>query len=664
MNYLGLASAGLSALGQSAAALTKYQNKVDEKADAYEAAQESIMSQSSGATDFRQLANDFNNLQWSNFNPTVEDFMGSDAQNALGIMSNTLGASLNGMQASGSAWGALMGLPVLGAELGGFFGAKNSAQDKIESIKAENERINKALTERYNYRASAISQNNLNDALLNLMAKGGKLRLGMDFTNGVRFIEEGGSHEQNPLGGVPQGVAMDGLFNLVEEGEVIYDDYVFSKRLNVPDADKEKLGLKKDKDYTFAEAAEFMQRESEERPNDYYSKNTLKEMMGRLQGSQEGLKQKQEESKIRRALSKMSPEEKMTLLAMATQGQQPQFARGGHLFALGDKLNWSYPSALPDTQTAFTEGLFSDLNNRWQQAGINAGINVFDTTKPLTVPELSYNSMIEGESRNAGKQLSEQLSNNTSLGNSNQGFSWGQALRAAPIFGSALGALSAFMDKPNYSNIARAERAMASVPRVSAGTVGQRLTYNPVDINYIAASMNNQAIGARRATVEGSLGNSAAAIGQLMALNYGSQTALGNALIQAQKENADRKAQVAGFNRETDSFNIQNSLRAAMQNQEMDARRAYFLMQTGQLRDQELARIQANRSAALTNLFQNIGNYGQDLIAREQVDAGIKSGVFGNLGDNEADYRRALGMKFAAKKGGNLYIVKKGGKHA
>jgi hypothetical protein len=30
------------------------------------------------------------------------------------------------------------------------------------------------------------------------------------FNNGVRFIEEGGSHEQNPLGGVPQGIAPDG----------------------------------------------------------------------------------------------------------------------------------------------------------------------------------------------------------------------------------------------------------------------------------------------------------------------------------------------------------------------------------------------------------------------------------------------------------------------
>ena len=178
--------------------------------------------------------------------------------------------------------------------------------------------------------------------------------------------------------------------------------------------------------------------------------------------------------------------------------------------------------------------------------------------------------------------------------------------------------------------------------------------------------MNNQAIGARRAAIEGSLGNSAAASGQLAALNYGSQTALGNALIQAQKENADRKAQVAGFNRETDSFNIQNSLRAAMQNQDMDARRAAFLMQTGQLRDQELARVQANRSNALTNLFQNIGNYGQDLTAREMLMAGIEAGVFGELGDNRSNYLKAINMLQGKqnKNGGHLYIAKKGGKHA
>lgn len=649
MDYLGLAGAGLSTLGQSVAAIKRHQNKVDEQADAYDAAQESIMGQTSGATDFRQLANDFNSLQWSNFNPTVEDLLGSSTQNALDILASSAGAAANGMFASKSGWGALMGLPVLASEIGGYFSAKNSAQERINSIKAENERINKALTDRYNYRASAISQNNLNNTLLNLMASGGKLKTNTDFTNGVRFIEEGGSHSENPLGGVPQGIASDGLFNLVEEGEVIYDDYVFSRRLNVPKEDKESLGLKKDKDYTFAEAAEFMQKESEERPNDYYSKNTLKEMMSRLQGSQESLKQKQEESKIRRALSKMPQEEKIGLLAMAMQGQNPQMAMGGHLFPDGGPMSYAQYMLANPTYTGTEQEYMEDMFETYGEDYIGSPL---DTTGN---PAADWYSTEGVSSPTAKKDLSGKL-----------GTGWGQFLKAAPILGSAIGTLSAFMDKPNYSNIARAERAMAAVPRVSAGTVGQRLTYNPVDINYIANSMNNQAIGARRAAIEGSLGNSAAASGQLAALNYGSQTALGNALIQAQRENADREAQVMGFNRETDSFNAQNSLRAAMQNQDMDARRAAFLMQTGQLRDQELARVQTNRGNALTNLFQNIGNYGSDLVNRELLLAGIDAGVFGGLGNNRDNYLRAINMlnRKENKNGGHLYIVKKGGKHA
>ena len=673
MNYLGLASAGLSALGQSAAALTKYKNRVEAKGEEYDAAQDALAAQTSEATDFNQLAEEFNSLQWSNFNPTTQDLIGGDAENALGILGSTAGAALQGMQASGSGWGAFMGVPVLAAELGGFFSAKGQAEDKAEEIKARNERINETLTNRFNYRASAISQNNLNNALLNLKALGGKLHTSMDFTNGVRFIDEGGSHEQNPFGGVPQGIASDGLTNLVEEGEVIFNDYVFSKRLSVPKADKELLGLKKDKDYTYAEAAEVLQRESEERANDPLSKKGLEAMMGRLQGSQEILKQKQDERRFKREFAKLSPEEQVGLLAEI--GKQ-QFAKGGHLFAFGDPLEIS--SLWAATPVDYTEPI--DLNNVNVIDNIVSNPDNLERIEGIATPE-TVTKTYEGTGIRGG--LSEQTSKTLtdtfkqknddftlvipgSKSSGKSGFSWGQAMKAAPILGSAIGALSAFMDKPNYNNIARAERAMASVPRVAAGRVGQKLTYRPIDVNYLANIMNNQAIGARRAALEGSMGNSAAAAGQLLALNYGSQTALGNALMQAQKENDAQKAQVAGFNRETDSFNIQNSLRAAMQNQEMDARRAYFLMQTGQLRDQELARIQANRSAALTNLFQNIGNYGSDLVAREQVAAGAKAGVFGNLGDNASDYLKTLGIAGGKKKGGPLFTIvrKKGGKHA
>ena len=46
------------------------------------------------------------------------------------------------------------------------------------------------------------------------------------------MIDAGGSHEESPLDGVPMGIAPDGVPNLVEEGEVLYKNYVFSNRLS------------------------------------------------------------------------------------------------------------------------------------------------------------------------------------------------------------------------------------------------------------------------------------------------------------------------------------------------------------------------------------------------------------------------------------------------
>ena len=44
----------------------------------------------------------------------------------------------------------------------------------------------------------------------------------------VTIFEEGGSHQENPLGGIPQGVGSNGKPNLVEEGETKWNDYIFS----------------------------------------------------------------------------------------------------------------------------------------------------------------------------------------------------------------------------------------------------------------------------------------------------------------------------------------------------------------------------------------------------------------------------------------------------
>ena len=76
-------------------------------------------------------------------------------------------------------------------------------------------------------------------------AFGGPLHThGADWTNGITIIDNGGSHESNPFEGVPMGIAPDGRPNLVEEGEVIFNDYVFSNRLRVPKAVREKYKLR------------------------------------------------------------------------------------------------------------------------------------------------------------------------------------------------------------------------------------------------------------------------------------------------------------------------------------------------------------------------------------------------------------------------------------
>lgn len=125
-----------------------------------------------------------------------------------------------------------------------------------------------------------------------LKAFGGWLNTqGGDFTNGVTFIDEGGSHEENPYQGIQIGVDPEGAPNLVEQGEVVYDDYVFSDRMEIPDDIRKEYKLR---GKTFAKAAKSAQRESEERPNDPLSTKGLQAAMERIAAAQEEARERKE----------------------------------------------------------------------------------------------------------------------------------------------------------------------------------------------------------------------------------------------------------------------------------------------------------------------------------------------------------------------------------
>ena len=167
-------------------------------------------------------------------------------------------------------------------------------------------------------------------------AFGGELNThGGDFSNGVTFINSGGTHEQNPFEGVPMGVAPDGQPNLVEEGEVLYNDYVFSNRLHPTDKELKESNLpKKYKGHTFALIAEDMSKESAERQNDPISKRGLEDSLGKLASLQE--EQRMKKGKI---------------------GTQQMMACGGRKFA-GTKNTYSryapiFGSAIGAVQSVF-----------------------------------------------------------------------------------------------------------------------------------------------------------------------------------------------------------------------------------------------------------------------------------------------------------------------
>lgn len=132
-------------------------------------------------------------------------------------------------------------------------------------------------------------------------AFGGELGTnGTDWTNGLLWVSEGGTHEENPLEGVPMGFDPEGIPNLVEEGETIWNDYVFSDRLKVPKSLLQELGLPDVKKHSkggsisFADASKKLSKESEQRPNDPISLAGLEASMSRLADIQEAERMKQQ----------------------------------------------------------------------------------------------------------------------------------------------------------------------------------------------------------------------------------------------------------------------------------------------------------------------------------------------------------------------------------
>lgn len=300
--------------------------------------------------------------------------------------------------ASGAAAGAVLG--PWGALAGGVIGLGSSiVGNEIKNTNAarESELYNMERQEQEANRAYALGlgarQVGLNrNSFFNrsyVHDDGGVLHGVMSGGNGVTEIENGGTHERNPLGGVPMGIAPDGLPNLVEEGEVKWDkeNYIFSNRLK-PTKRILKDNVLTDKRWegkTYAEIAKSIQSASEERENDPVATQTVDEMLGRLMSAQETTRMEKQAKEIQKMIASMPPEELAQIMGaapesmpqgmppmppqgmpmqMAPQGmeaagaglgqepvmgeplqqsmEQPMMAYGGHLYPVGGPLTFDF----------------------------------------------------------------------------------------------------------------------------------------------------------------------------------------------------------------------------------------------------------------------------------------------------------------------------------
>lgn len=216
----------------------------------------------------------------------------------------------------------------------GMMAQRRKAEQDAKEVNAANLYAQQLQQHNFNNAVTDTKNNMFNQQALQMMAMGGDLQThGADFPlfGDFNIIGAGGTHEQNPYGGVFQGMAQDGQANLVEEDEVVWNDYVFSNRIKIPASIADDYKLKEG--ITFAEAAKKLSKEAEERPNDPISQNGLASAMGALMQSQEEVKAKREAARVKRQIAQMSPEEIMNMVASLQGGQPQQFANGGYLGA-------------------------------------------------------------------------------------------------------------------------------------------------------------------------------------------------------------------------------------------------------------------------------------------------------------------------------------------
>lgn len=480
-----------------------------------------------------------------------------------------------------------------------------SVQSFASQVLANKEDYSPAMVKKANFARNAAKWHSF----------GGDLNTnGADFSNGQTIIGNGGTHEENPMEGVPMGMDTEGNPNLVEQGEVIFNDYVFSNRLFADGGLLENFNLPKSYDgHSFAAIAEKLGDESKERPNDPISKRGLLSSMSRLQQAQETVRQQTQE------------------------GQEGvQYAHGGRMGTLFDGFG-QYPNHLftIDDDNVPEGTMFDPISNRYVFTGYqDSDVKPLDFGPGITlsgewVKEPKY--MARAAAKRAGYDVGSSLDdyNKNPIKAPEKKKSAASKLldatnlRYAPVVGAAIGLGQNLFSRPDYTSantILEATNQAGNYTPIGYTPIGNYLQYRPFDRNFYLNKLNAQAGATRRAIMNTT---SPSRNATLLAADYNAQGRLGDLARQAEEYNLAQRQAIETFNRGTNQANAEMGLKAAMANQEAALKsrssRLSGIAQAMAVRDTVDARRGASMSANLTNFFNSLGDIGREEYSRNMI---------------------------------------------
>lgn len=566
--------------------------------------------------------------------------------------------------------------------------AENSMQNSADNLSEDT--MNKLQKQYYSPTGTGTSASAAYGGFLNKYDFGGSLNTnGGSFPTGLTFINEGGTHESNPNEGVPMGIGENGMPNLVEQGEAIYKDYVFSNRLTVPKKLRSKYQLRGKKGLTFANAVEQIAKNFEERPNDPITRETLDEIMGEFTTNQELVRQKKE-AKQQSQQPEITPKDlqtaegiQNTLDAQAMQSmgntesmgemqpgqeqvpqeeQEGQYAHGGRLGNLYDGIgstpnllstwnpspygiekNYSYNKVIPDFISFKSKDNPTYIKSPIKDPAIVDYTQKFKDATEDIKPTLSNNRLDTSYSDYLMSSLKKAANYDNTFSNKNLDLGTAdERLRYAPLLGFAISSATdalGLTNKPDYAEagiIEGATKGGAYMP-VSWNRIGNQLTYKAYDRDHWINKYNASAAASRRALMNQSGGNSGRAIAGLLAADYNAQSKLGDLYTNAEEYNWKRRQEVEDFNRATNQANSTGMLQADQANQsaynsgrESTLRGALAL---AEMRNKERLRSEEAKSANLSGLFQTLGDIGFENKNMNMIRRLAETGALGGISE-------------------------------